>query len=172
MQEEFNHTYFFTATILEWKHLLINDKYKDIIVSSLRFLQQNKKVKIFAFVIMPNHIHIVWAINSEFEYSHIKRDFMKYTSQMIRMDLFQYHPALLNQFYVCAKDREYQIWERNSLSVEIFSSKVLEQKINYIHKNPLGDKWKLSVDITDYKYSSAKSYYENVDEFGFLEKTF
>jgi putative transposase len=51
---------FFTATILEWKRLLKPDKYKDIIISSLEFLVRNKRVQVNAFVIMDNHIHLIW----------------------------------------------------------------------------------------------------------------
>lgn len=50
---------FFTATILEWKPLLKQDKYKDVIIESLRFLVNDKRIKLFAFVIMSNHIHLI-----------------------------------------------------------------------------------------------------------------
>ena len=53
---------FFTATILEWKPLLKQDKYKDIINNSLRFLVQQNRVIVYSFVIMPNHIHLIWQI--------------------------------------------------------------------------------------------------------------
>ena len=51
--------HFFTATILEWKKLLKPDKYKDVIIESMRFLVIEKRVIIYGFVIMINHIHIV-----------------------------------------------------------------------------------------------------------------
>ncbi len=164
-----NSLYFFTATILEWKHLLKKDKYKDIIVQSLSYLHTKEKIKVYAFVIMPNHIHLVWKILRENNYSDIQRNFLKYTAQIIVSDLKKNHPELLNQFFVGAKDRDYQIWERNPLSIEIVSQYVAEQKINYIHKNPLAEKWKLAEEPQKYKYSSAKFYYEGIDEFGFLE---
>jgi len=47
---------FLTATNLEWKELLKQDKYKDIIIDSFRYLVKEKRVKIFSFVIMDNHI--------------------------------------------------------------------------------------------------------------------
>ena len=53
---------FFTATILDRKPLLKEDKYKDIIVNSLKFLVETKRVKVFPFVIMPNHFHLIWQI--------------------------------------------------------------------------------------------------------------
>ena len=53
------HPQFFTATILEWKHLLTEDAYKDIIMKSLLFLENEGSIVVYAFVIMPNHIHLI-----------------------------------------------------------------------------------------------------------------
>ncbi len=50
---------YFTATILEWKHLLKQDSYKDIIVSSLEFLVKENRIKVFGFAVMSNHIHVI-----------------------------------------------------------------------------------------------------------------
>jgi putative transposase len=164
-----NSLYFFTATILEWKHLLKKDDYKNIIIECLKFLCSKNKIRVYAFVIMPNHIHLVWKILNDFNYSDIQRDFLKFTAREIISDLKINHPEVLNHFYVGAKDRDYQFWERNPLSIEIISQKVAEQKINYIHKNPLAGKWKLADEPQKYKYSSARYYYEGIDNFGFLE---
>ena len=53
---------FFTATILEWRHLLKPDKYKNIIIESLQYLVKERRIIINAFVIMDNHIHLIWQI--------------------------------------------------------------------------------------------------------------
>ncbi len=50
---------FFTATIQEWKHLLKEDKYKNIIVDTLKFLVKEGNVIINGFVIMRNDLHII-----------------------------------------------------------------------------------------------------------------
>ena len=42
---------FFTATNLEWKKLLKPDKYKDIVIDSLRFLVKEKRIILYGFVI-------------------------------------------------------------------------------------------------------------------------
>lgn len=164
-----NSLYFFTATILEWKHLLKMDKYKDIIIQSLKYLHTNRKIQVYAFVIMPNHIHLIWKVVNGNIYSDIQRNFLKYTAQIILTDLKKSNPEVLKQFFVGAKDREYQIWERNPLSIEIISQYVAEQKINYIHKNPVAEKWKLAAEPQMFKYSSARFYYLGEDEFGILE---
>ena len=132
--------YFFVATILEWKHVLNKDKYKDVIIESFRFLVSEKRVRIFAFVIMPNHFHTVWKINEDLEKQDFQRDTLKYISQTILRDLKLNNTSLHKELYVGAKDRKYQSWERNPLSVKLLTQKVIEQKINYIHFNPVHPK--------------------------------
>lgn len=55
-----NKIYFFTATIHKWLPLLNEDERKDLIIEYLKKLLDNNYVHIYAFVIMPNHIHIIW----------------------------------------------------------------------------------------------------------------
>ena len=143
---------FFTATILKWKRLLKPDKYKDIVIESLRFLTEKRRVEVFAFVIMPNHIHLLWRINSKLKRENVQRDFLKFTSQQIIKDLQKQHPQVLEEFKVDAKDHAYQVWERNALSVDIYSRGVFEQKLDYIHNNPLQEKWQLCEDAETYEF--------------------
>ncbi|MCC9165461.1 transposase [Pontibacter harenae] len=77
---EQRHIAFFTATILEWKHLLKPDKYKNLIIESLRFLVENKRVKVYGFVIMPNHLHLLWKMEEPHRRENVLRDFLKYTT--------------------------------------------------------------------------------------------
>jgi REP element-mobilizing transposase RayT len=159
---------FFTATILEWKHLLKDDKYKDIIIESLRFLVNKKRVLVYSFVIMPNHIHLIWQIQGGHKRESVQRDFLKFTAQNIKYDLVANDKDLLEQFKVNAKDREYQFWERNPLSIDIYSREVFIEKLNYIHRNPVHQKWQLYKHPEEYKYSSARFYETGVDNWGFL----
>lgn len=158
---------FFTATNLEWKKLLKPDKYKDIVIISLRFLVNDKRVKIFAFVIMENHIHLIWQMLPDNDPEAVQRGFMKYTAQRIKKDLQRNHPAVLSYFKVDAKDREYQFWERNALSAELQNHPVFIQKLEYIHWNPV--KAGMCKLPEEYKYSSVLFYETGVDNWGFLE---
>jgi len=159
---------FFTATILEWKPLLQEDKYKGIILDSLHFLVENKRIALYGFVLMPNHMHLIWHIAEGHKRENVQRDFLKYTAQKIKMDLEQNNKQLLEQFRVNAKDRTYQIWERNPLSIDIYSEKVLKQKLSYIHQNPLQEKWRLCSRMEEYQYSSAGFYETGKSEWQFL----
>lgn len=162
------HIAFFTATILEWKHLLKPDKYKEVILGSLKFMVEKKRVKVYGFVIMPNHIHLLWKTEEPNLREEVQRDFLRYTAQQIKFDLLDHHPIVLEKFQVGPKDRKYQIWERNPLSVYCSSLEVTEQKLNYIHNNPIQEKWRLANLPENYYYSSAYFYFENKDNFDFL----
>ncbi|MGI8952511.1 MAG: transposase [Chitinophagaceae bacterium] len=162
------HSHFTTATILEWKHLLKEDVYKEIIINSLRFLHNEESIVIYGFVIMPNHIHIIWQIQDEYVKEKIQMRFLKFTAQQMKFKLIDTKDKMLNEFFVNAKDRKYQIWERNSLSIDLWSEKVFVQKLDYIHSNPIKHPWYLAKLPEEYKYSSAKFYETGMDEFGFL----
>jgi len=158
--------HFFTAAILGWKKLLKPDKYKDILIESMQFLATHQRVIIYGFVIMINHIHVIWQMNAGVKRSCLQRDFLKFTAQKIQRDLQKNHPRLLDHFFVNAKDRQYQFWKRNPLTVEIWSEKVLKQKLKYLHENPV--KAGLCRFPEEYKYSSALFYKTGIDNWGFL----
>ena len=157
---------FFTATILEWHHILSDDAHKRIIIDSLNFLVKNDRVFVTAFVIMSNHIHLLWHIRAPHKRPDVQRDFLKHTAQMILKELKSKDAVAYKKLLVDAADRKYQLWERNPLSVGVWNKKVLEQKLNYIHQNPV--KAGLSDAAGQYKYSSAAYYETGKDEFGFL----
>jgi len=168
---KYNSTYhpqFVTATILEWKYLLKDDAFKDIIISSLQFLHKEGSIVIYAFVIMPNHMHMIWQIQDGYIQDKIQQRFLKFTAHQMKFKMIDEKNKMLNEFLVEAKDRTYQIWERNSLSIDLWSEKVFIQKLNYIHNNPCKHPWHLSKYPEGYKYSSAKFYYTGIDDFDFL----
>lgn len=134
----------------------------------MRFLVKEKRVEIYAFVLMPNHMHIVWRIANDLRKEDVQRDFLKFTAQKIKLKLKDYEPEKLKLFYVGAKDRQYQIWERNPLTSRLPSEELIVQKINYVHANPIRGKWNLCKEFTDYKYSSAAFYYSESREWDFL----
>ncbi len=59
--------YFWTATINNWYKLLNDDALKDVIVSSLKYLSKKKKIEVYAFVIMPNHVHFMADVRNEWQ---------------------------------------------------------------------------------------------------------
>ena len=158
--------HFFTATILEWKHLLADDRYKNMILDSLQYLVTNNRIHLHAYVIMSNHLHLLWHIVHPHKREDVQRDFLKFTAQMMLKDLRNNNSDLLNGLYVGAKDRKYQVWERNPLTVEIWSENVMKQKLDYIHNNPV--KAGLVKQPEEYQFSSASYYSLGLDARGIL----
>jgi len=74
---ELGEIYFWTATINNWQRLLQTDRYKQVIIDSLEYLSSRNKIDVFAFVIMPNHIHLIWRINENNEKETAQGSFLK-----------------------------------------------------------------------------------------------
>ncbi len=169
MQQELQHPQFFTATCLEWQSLFDQDNFKDIIIKDLRWLVVHGWIKLYSFVLMPNHLHYIWENHPSLLYSKVKGGHLKTTAQKIKYDLvLNDNKQLLDKFYVGAKDRIYQFWERNPKSIDLYTPKVIYQKLDYIHANPVQEKWSLSKEPKDYFYSSAEFYETGFDRFGML----
>jgi REP element-mobilizing transposase RayT len=135
-------------------------------MSSLRFLVDEKRIKLYAFVIMSDHIHLIWQMQLLIHPQHVQRDFLKYTARQIEHDLQKNNPEALTHFEADANDRTYQFWKRRSLSIELRTEKFYQQKPDYIQWNPV--KAGLCKLPEEYKYSSALFYRTGVDNWGFL----
>ena len=169
IREENEYIGFFTATIFKQKKFLQPHKYKQIILDSLKYLVEEKKIKVYAFVIMPNHIHLLWKINAPYLPENVQRDFLKFTGQAMYRDLLKNHKDILALFRVDLKDRKYQFWQRNSLTTFLYSRKIIEQKLDYIHNNPVQGKWELAESLDKYPYSSYNFYeFDDVTTYPFL----
>ncbi|MBS1542512.1 MAG: transposase [Bacteroidetes bacterium] len=160
------HPDFITATCLDWKPILSSDRNKDIIIESMRFLTRSERLLIYAFVLMNNHIHIIWQMLGAHKRSDVQRDFLRFTSQRILEVLKADDDALYDSLIVNAKDRKRQVWKRNALSISLWTPKVFDQKLDYIHDNPV--RAGLCKYPEDYKYSSAGFYLCNRTEWDFL----
>ncbi len=163
--------YFLTFQIVEWADIFTRKVYRDIVIKSLDYCQKHKGLEIYAYVIMSNHIHLMAKSNQE-KLSDTIRDFKRHTSKMI-MEAIQEEPEsrkkwLLMIFRYAAskhhRNNDYQIWTHENHPELAYSNKFIEQKINYIHNNPV--KAGIVFNPEDYLYSSARNY---ADEDAVLE---
>lgn len=161
-----SYPYFLTCTIIEWLPVFTRKPYLEIIIDSLKYCQEKKGLKIFAFVVLDNHLHLV--TNSE-ELAATIKEFKSYTAQaIIKLAASEGKDWLLNQFkYFKAKHKkesQYQVWQEGFHPQLIISEEMLRQKVEYIHDNPV--KAGLVERAEDWVYSSAKNY---LGEAGVLE---
>ena len=162
-------TLFYTATIHQWKPLLYDDQFKEIIISSLRYLSEKNRIWVYCFVIMPNHIHLIVKI---LENDKIKENalgsLLKFSAHQFKRNLVSKSPQILKTYWVDEDDRKYRFWSNSTHRLEIFTDEMFNQKADYIHNNPVSGKWHLVDNPIDYYYSTARFYDQNVDDFGFL----
>ena len=123
---------------------------------------------VYGFVLMPNYIHIIWEILKMNGKKMPHSSFNKYTSHEIVKRLKNNHPHLLPVFAVEEKDRKYRIWQRDPLAIIMDNKQKCSQKLDYIHTNPLQERWNLAAREEEYAWSSARFYLTGQDNFGFL----
>lgn len=164
----FEEVYFWTATITGWKHLLKPDKYKQIIINSLSTLSERECIKVFGFVIMDNHIHLIWEMLKKNGKEMPQGSLLKFTAHAFLKDLQENHPMVLAHFKVEKQERDHQFWMRDPLAVRLYSREMCVQKLEYIHNNPLHERWNLAERPEQYAWSSAAYYELNEDKYGFL----
>ena len=161
--------FFWTATINKWQHLLAKDEFKQIIINSLIYLSDAGKVDVFAFVIMPNHIHLIWRINELNGKETAQASFLKFTAHEFKKNLILNDKEGLKNYFVNASNKKYEFWQRDSLAVHLYTEKVAYQKLDYTHYNPCAANWQLVKDPTDYIYSTARFYMVGEKNYSFIK---
>lgn len=161
------HPEFLTATILDWKHLL-DDEFKQTIVDAMEWLVKEKRCMIYGFFIMPNHIHLLWKIEDGFDRGNVQGALLSYTAHIFKKKLSVHNPNMLASHRVNLSDRSFQFWQRDCMVKECWSEWFLEEKLNYIHQNPLQEHWQLSNFSENYYWSSASFYIIGTSPFSFL----
>lgn len=124
---------------------------------------------IFAFVIMPNHIHLILRANEKNGRETAQGSFLKFTAHEFKKELRKHSPDKLADYSVKALNKAHEFWQRDSLAVHLYTKEVALQKLSYIHNNPLAKHWDLVSEPCDYKYSSASYYERNEKVFPFLK---
>ncbi len=157
-----NHLYFITATVAGWNKLFLDKKYVSVVLNSLKWLRENKRIKLFAFVIMPHHMHFICIPLNGYQIGEIIQNFGSYTAHKFLKIMRQDGEIELLKYFKDAALKSklkinYHFWERIQAK-NIFSEEVLKQKLEYIHNNPIAKNWTLASNRFDYTYSSACFY--------------
>jgi len=153
--------YFVTSTIIEWLPVFTSGRYFEIITRSLQFCREHKGLKIYAYVILENHFHLV---ASGPEFSQTMSSLKKFTAREIIRQLNEDKKQwLLNQFAYYKKRHKkgsaHQIWQEGFHPQSMMNDEVLAEKIEYIHHNPVR---RGLVDLPEHwRYSSARNYLLN-----------
>lgn len=156
-----DHPYFITLTVVGWIDVFIRNEYCDEIVKNLEYCRKHKGLKIYAYCIMSSHIHMI-VQHENGKLPAVIRDFKSYTAKRLlemitetpqesrkewMLHLFRYYANTSSQ------NSEYMFWQKTNHPTQLFTSKVFDQKRDYIHHNPV-EALRVN-DECSYVYSSA-----------------
>jgi len=155
---ENQYPYFVTGTVVQWLPAFSNPGVVQYVLDSWVFMQEHHRLNIYAFVIMENHLHMM--VSSD-DLSKELGNFKSYTARQI-IDYYKKNGSrsILNAFsngkQAFKKDREHQFWQEGSHPQQIRTRKMMTQKIDYIHYNPVRRGY--VDDPSHWRYSSARNY--------------
>jgi len=158
--------YFLTLTVVNWIDVFTRKNHKLQIVDSLKYCQTNKKLSIFAWCLMSNHLHLIARADGEPTLSEILRDFKKFTAKAIVKQIIEEQESrrewMLKAFEDNGADlkriKQYKFWQDGNHPQMIENKDFFYQKLNYIHQNPVEEM--IVSKPEDYWFSSARNYAE------------
>lgn len=157
--------HFITFAVVEWVDVFTRKEYRDILLDSIRYCQKEKGLLIHAWCVMSNHVHLAISTKNN-DTSDILRDFKKYTSKkfigaIVENERESRREWMLQIFStagaVNSRNSTYQFWRQDNQPKELFSKRFTDQKLNYIHNNPV--EAGIVEKAEDYLYSSARDYF-------------
>lgn len=152
--------YFCTITVLDWLPVFIDFRYMEPMIESLRFCRTRKALLVFAYVIMPNHLHLIAGTQGDLHAT--MRDFKRFTSRAIHDRLrqdgrFEILEWLRQGTQRARRERdELGLWQDGFHPQSLRSDTVFRQKLDYLHANPV--RKGLVRSAQDWWYSSAGEY--------------
>ncbi|ASU35852.1 Transposase IS200 like protein [Mucilaginibacter xinganensis] len=153
--------YFATFTVVDWIDVLTRREYSDFIIENLQYCQQHKNLNVYAYVIITNHIHLVANVRDG-SLGEVLGRFKSYTSKKL-FELIANNAGesrrewMIKAFEHAGKynplNENHQFWQNGNYPVLLYSPAVIDQKIDYIHENPV--KAGFVGAAHDYWYSSS-----------------
>ncbi len=155
---EVDKPHFITLTILHWIPIFTRQETVQVVINSFKYLQQNDNLKIFAYIILENHLHAIVKSN---DLSETVKRFKSYTAKEIIKFLKQNRiKTILDQLAFYKKTHKtatsYQLWQEGMHAKLIKSDRIMKEVVEYIHNNPVKRGY---VDKPEHwRYSSARDY--------------
>jgi putative transposase len=159
--------YFVSFATVNWIDVFTRDIYFCIITAALDYCRMEKGMELYGYCIMPSHIHLIFR-SSLGDPSGLMRDFKGFTSRKLLKAIEENQQESRKEWMLWMFERaglknsnvkQKQFWQQHNKPIEIWSLKVFEQKLNYIHQNPVEAGF--VTDPIDWKYSSARNYGNN-----------
>jgi putative transposase len=157
-----SHLYFVTTTNVQHHHLFRRGVMKRLVVDALDCMRLRRRFKLYGFVVMPNHLHLIMQCDADNPLPACVRDLKKHIAdRLIRQYRTEGNQAMLDTLASMAthpNKQQTKVWEDGYNAKDVFSPEFLRQKLTYIHGNPCQPQWSLAELPKDYVWSSARFY--------------
>lgn len=156
--------YFISFAVVYWIDVFIRNEYKNIFLDSLKYCQDNKGLKVHAWVIMTSHVHLIISSDKD-KLDGIIRDFKSFSSRKLKEAIKDNVKESRKEWMLWMMERAgkknnnnkgWQFWQQHNKPIELWDNYMLEQKLNYLHQNPVENGFVINAE--DYLYSSAGDY--------------
>ena len=159
-----DHIYFLTTTAAQRRHLFKRDVMKRLVVDTLDCMRLRGWFTLYAFVVMPNHVHAILQCSADKPLADVVRDLKKHVAdRVIRHYRAENDRAILELLTSLASHlpkARYKVWEDGYNAKDVVSAGFLRQKMDYLHSNPCQPHWALADCPEEYIWSSASFYSE------------
>ena len=150
--------YFLTCSIVGWLPAFTRPQFVEFIYDSWKFAQQNRDLKLFGYVVMENHLHMIAAAP---ELSDVIKRFKSFTARQMVDRLRELGDrTLLKQleYHKLAHktQSDVQVWQEGNHPQEVQGDAMMRQKLEYSHDNPVRRSY--VDDPLHWRYSSARNY--------------
>ncbi|MEZ4924398.1 MAG: transposase [Crocinitomicaceae bacterium] len=159
-----NSSYFLTLTVVDWIDVFTRKNHKDALIESLRYCIKHKGLNVYAYCLMTNHLHLIVNCDEPFELKDTIRDFKRHTVKQLLFQI-QNDPESRREWMIelfkqngenHAKSDKLKFWKTGNHAIELYTEKFVWDKINYIHNNPVEEKFVTKPE--HWIYSSASNY--------------
>lgn len=140
------HFYFITFSVVDWIDVFIREEYRNIFFESIQYCQKEKGLLVGAYCMMTSHIHMALGTNGRNTLEDIIRDLKSYTSRHIRKYM-ENNPhesrkkwmieMMMKAGKAKSNNHDFQFWQQHNHPIELSTNEILQQKIDYIHENPV-----------------------------------
>jgi putative transposase len=146
-------TCYVTSTCLDFAHLMHRNEMRHRMSKLILKSCLINRAKLHSFVVMSHHIHLLATPNEEQNISQLMRSFKSFSAKDMLPNLNSYE---LNQLLAQNGLNRRSFWKVSFRGLPVSSQKVFEQKVNYIHQNPVRAKY---VEVSSkYPWSSSQLY--------------
>ncbi|MEP3839164.1 MAG: transposase [Algibacter sp.] len=159
--------YYISFATVYWLDVFTRQEYFNVLEESITYCRAEKGMEVYAYCFMPSHVHLIFRSAND-DPSGLIRDFKGFTARKLIKTIEENPQESRKEWLLWMMERagknksnvkHLQFWQQHNKPIELWSDKVIQQKIDYIHNNPVESGF--VTNPVDWKYSSARNYQDD-----------